>query len=69
MIYTVGSFYKFCPVQYPDRLKGILSIKCSQIDLVGSIIVAPEGINGTVAGDKQNIVEVVRISKNFSRVC
>ena len=68
MKYTVGSFYKFFPVQFPDRLHGILNIKCNELSLVGSIIIASEGINGTVAGEEKailNLVEFLKASQGF----
>jgi len=46
----VAAFYQFCPVPDPAALRESLDSFCSTRPLWGSVIVAAEGINGTLAG-------------------
>jgi UPF0176 protein len=46
----VAAFYQFRPVPDPAALRAALETFCSARPLWGSVIVAAEGINGTLAG-------------------
>jgi UPF0176 protein len=49
--HRVAAFYRFARVDDPPSLKRELGALCCGLGLRGTILVAPEGINGTVAGD------------------
>ena len=55
---NVVSFYRFINVADPAALKKALLRECQKGDLLGTILVAPEGINGTLAGDASEIRSV-----------
>jgi len=46
----VVSFYRFMDIEDPDALRGELQALCEREQLLGTILVAGEGINGTLAG-------------------
>ena len=46
----VATFYHFSAVTDPAALRGFLLPVCESLGLYGTILLAPEGINGTVAG-------------------
>jgi UPF0176 protein len=46
----VSSFYRFTDVTDPGALKAELVPLCDSVGLMGTILVAPEGVNGTLAG-------------------
>ena len=48
--YNIVSFYKFCSIQIDEDLR--IKFKKYLIDysLKGTVILSPEGINGTLAG-------------------
>ena len=46
----VAAFYGFAAVAEPARLRESLRALCADLGTRGTILVAPEGINGTVAG-------------------
>ena len=48
-------YYKYVPIQYPKQIQKWLEKLCLTLDLKGRIIIAHEGINGTIGGDKKNI--------------
>jgi len=54
-LFLVAAFYKF--VSLPDyrALRDSLQSRCEDLGLLGSILLAEEGINGTVSGTDQNM--------------
>lgn len=51
----VAAFYKFSPMEdLPSIQKGIREV-CDQLDVMGTILLAAEGINGTVAGSHNDV--------------
>lgn len=55
----VVSFYRFCDVANPGNLRGRLKAACDKAGLLGTILVAEEGVNGTLAGDRKAIENVL----------
>ncbi|TPV94582.1 MAG: rhodanese-related sulfurtransferase [Myxococcales bacterium FL481] len=53
--FTVAALYRFAPLADPASLQRRLKRRCNELGLGGTLIVAPEGINGTVAGTAHNI--------------
>ena len=52
---NVTSFYRFVDVPDPDTLAADLEARCVRAGLLGTILVAPEGVNGTLAGRAEAI--------------
>ncbi len=46
----VVSFYRFTDIDDPKRLRGRLKTLCERAGLLGTVLVANEGVNGTLAG-------------------
>lgn len=55
----VASFYRFTDVADPESLRSSLRRRCRAARLVGTVLVAGEGVNGTLAGDEQGIRELL----------
>ena len=55
---NVVSFYRFTDVDEPEVVRGRLQALCDRHGLLGTILVAPEGINGTLAGRTEDIQSV-----------
>ena len=53
----VAAFYKFAPVQDTEALAASLKKFKQTHAIKGTTLVAPEGINGTVSGSKENVAE------------
>jgi UPF0176 protein len=49
---NVVSFYRFTNVTEPQKLRDELQRVCDEQHLLGTILVAEEGVNGTLAGDE-----------------
>ena len=65
------SFYKFVTILDLEELKIQIENICSIFDTKGTILIAPEGINGTIEGSKNNIkkfLETLKNNKHFSDI-
>jgi len=51
----VVSFYRFISVSDPTTLRDKLQPLCEQHKLLGTVLVAEEGVNGTLAGDEETL--------------
>lgn len=51
----VVSFYRFLDLPGPDEFRAALQSICDERRLLGTILVAAEGLNGTVAGTEESI--------------
>ncbi len=56
---TVAAFYHFAPFDDPAALQGPLLDLCKAQGIKGTILLAREGINGTVAGEPEAIAAVI----------
>ena len=55
MPYTIAAFYRFTPLSNPAALRDELRVAFDPNDLCGTLLIAPEGINGTLAGSADTI--------------
>jgi UPF0176 protein len=51
MSLTVASFYRFVPIADSPALRATLQAACRELQISGTILIAPEGLNATVAGE------------------
>jgi UPF0176 protein len=56
---TVSAFYQFARFPDPGGLRAPLLSACRHAGLTGTILLAPEGINGTVAGPADGVAAVL----------
>lgn len=54
----VASFYRFLDVGDPASFRAGLEARCRELGLLGTVLVASEGVNGTLAGDDAAIRDV-----------
>jgi UPF0176 protein len=59
MPYTVAAFYQFAALPDFRELREPLRALCAGLQLKGSVLLAEEGINGTIAGDADAVSELV----------
>lgn len=55
MTYKVAALYQFVALPDAGELQAALRRSCTSLGLKGTLIIAPEGINGTVAGTAEAI--------------
>ena len=58
MDWTIAAFYRFTPIHDPAALCARLSHAFDGLALCGTLLLAPEGFNGTLAGDQAAIAAV-----------
>lgn len=58
-MFMVAAFYQFTDFPDPDALRAPLAAIGSAGDVRGSVLVAPEGINGTIAGKPADVMKVL----------
>ncbi|MDE8349249.1 MAG: rhodanese-like domain-containing protein [Acidocella sp.] len=54
-MHKVAAFYQFLPISDPAGQVDLLRAFCTRLDLRGTVLIAPEGINGTLAGPAAGI--------------
>ncbi len=55
MNYTIAALYRFVALLDVSALRADLLQKFSDLNICGSLLIAPEGINGTLAGSESDI--------------
>ena len=58
-MFTVAAFYKFTRLDDPAAFKAPLAKLCCSRGVTGTILLAKEGVNGTIAGSAEAIAEVI----------
>ena len=53
--FTIASFYKFVPLEHYETLKAPLLRVMTENHLLGTVILAQEGINGSVSGKADDL--------------
>jgi UPF0176 protein len=59
--YTIAAFYRFVSLDDPSSLRNQLRAIFGATDLRGTLLIAPEGINGTMAGSPATIDHLLRV--------
>jgi UPF0176 protein len=59
MAYNVAAFYQFATLPDFRELREPLRAVCARLELKGSVLLAHEGINGTLAGNNEGIAALV----------
>ena len=57
--FRVAALYRFCKLEAPEDLREPLAALCRESGIKGTLLLAREGINGTVAGTEAAIAELV----------
>jgi len=55
----VTALYRFAPFADPAAVRAPLLVLCRDAGVMGTILLAPEGINGTIAGPDAGVLRVV----------
>lgn len=59
MTYRVATFYQFVELPDWEAMRSPLLEYCNQRDICGTILLASEGINGTIAGQENTVEQVL----------
>ncbi len=58
-------YYKYVELKDPQKITGRQKALCEKLDLKGRIIIAKEGINGTVEGTEENVEKYIDETKKI----
>ena len=67
-MYTVFGFYKFKKIKFLKKYKSLFQKEILKKNVRGTIILSAEGINGTIAGKKDDISKIIKIIKRQYRL-
>ena len=67
-MYTIFGFYKFKKIKYLKKYQLLFQREISKNNVSGTIILSSEGINGTIAGKKDNISKIIKVLKRQLRL-
>ena len=59
-MFTIAALYHFTRFDDPASLRAPLQSTCESLQITGSLLLAAEGINGTVAGSASNIAALLK---------
>lgn len=59
-------YYMFTPIVDPTTLKLWQKTLCDSLNLHGRILISPQGINGTVGGDLEDLKKYVKATKQYA---
>jgi UPF0176 protein len=68
-MYTIAAFYQFAMVDDPSALRASVLATAGSAAITGTVLIAPEGINGTIAGSEEGVsavLEHLRSTKGFA---
>ena len=57
--FVVIALYKFASLPQFKALREPLLAECERLAIKGTLLLAPEGINGTVSGERKAVIELV----------
>jgi len=66
--YNVYSFYRFLQIKDKTKVKYLLDQYFSEKNIKGTILLAHEGINGSIAGSKKDIEITIKIIKKLLKI-
>lgn len=58
--FTVAALYRFAPLPNPQAIAQDLRTLCASLGTCGTLILAEEGVNGTVAGQAEAVAALIR---------
>lgn len=68
MSYTVAALYKFVSLSDYTKLRGPLQDMCDLLDVKGTLLLAEEGLNGTISGQENKISELIEFLRADPRL-
>lgn len=65
MTYTVAALYKFASLTDLDTMQADIQELCDTHNICGTLLIAHEGINGTIAGSREGIDTVLHTLRRY----
>ena len=65
----VVAFYHFARLDYYKDIQQPLLERCLSQNIMGTVLLAQEGINGTIAGSEKNVTNILSYIRSHQRLC
>tara|TARA_Y100000991_G_scaffold195411_1_gene164692 strand:- start:1434 stop:2372 length:939 start_codon:yes stop_codon:yes gene_type:complete len=65
-MYSIAALYKFSSIKDPNLLQLKIRKRFKQLNIYGTILVAHEGINGTISGKENNLNKAIKYIKSIN---
>ena len=59
-MFNIFGFYKFKKLNNLKKLKNRLENNLKDYEITGTIIISPEGVNGTISDKKNNLLKLIQ---------
>ncbi len=59
MTYKIAALYRFTPIDDTAAMRGEIVDFCADLDVCGTLLIAPEGVNGTFGGPATNMDKAI----------
>ena len=66
--FKFAALYCFNTINNPEKRKQSLLRLCKDNKILGTILLAKEGINGTISGSNENIDKIVQYLRNWKEI-
>ena len=67
-IWTVAALYRFVALEDLPALQTRIRTRCDALGICGTLLIAPEGINGTIAGQGETIPQIIGLLDEIAGV-
>ena len=64
-MFNIFGFYKFKKLNNLKKLKNRLENNLKDYEIRGTIIISPEGVNGTISDKKNNLLKFNKLLKKY----
>ena len=58
-MFTIAALYHFATVADPVQMQSTVKVRCEELQIKGTLLIANEGINGTISGAAANIDSIL----------
>jgi UPF0176 protein len=66
--WKVAALYRFVALDDLPHLQKTIKDKCDALDICGTLLIAPEGINGTIAGQGNAIAQIIDLLDEIAAI-
>ncbi len=61
LMWTVAALYRFVELKDLPKLQALIKESCAENDICGTLLIAPEGVNGTIAGVGEKLENIIAL--------
>jgi UPF0176 protein len=68
LMWNIAAFYRFVELVDLPKMQAELKDACAENDICGTILIAPEGVNGTIAGIGKKLDNIINVLDRLTGV-